>query len=344
MTTITKRAFAFGGLALAAVGAFAAGPARAQETVTLKYATFTPEMSITTQEIVIPFLERVKAESEGTLDFEVFSGGTLGRNPAQQLKLVQDGVADMAFVVPSYLPGAFDGYNVSQLPLGATTATQGSLGLWRAYETGKLATPRGVRVLGLFTNGPNMIHTSEERTELDGVEGMKLRVAGDVQTEIARALGANPIGQIPVSQVAETMSRGVIDGALVDWTAMRTFRVLEVADHHLQIPLGMVANMIPINAEVYESLPEPAKAAIDKHSGAWFAELAGNAFDAATEEVLEAARADEGRVIVDPDPAAAKAVDARMEEVVSGWVGKDADREALVAAFQAGVEDARSAE
>jgi TRAP-type C4-dicarboxylate transport system substrate-binding protein len=39
----------------------------------------------------------VTKASNGTLKIEVFAGGTLGRNPLQQLKLVQDGVANMAW-------------------------------------------------------------------------------------------------------------------------------------------------------------------------------------------------------------------------------------------------------
>lgn len=341
MTKITRRQF---GLAGTAAAAALTTPAivRGQAAMTVKFASFTPEMSLVNRAIMAPFLERVRDESGGAFDFQIFPGGTLGRNPAQQLRLVQDGIAEMAFVVPSYMPGAFDGYNVSQLPLGGRSATEGSMGLWRAYETGNLTDPDGARIVGVFTNGPNMVHANVDMASMDDVAGRKLRVAGDVQTEIARALGANPIGQIPISQVAETMSRGVIEAALSDWSAMSTFRVLEVADTHIDHPMGMVANMIVINARTYDAMPADAREAFDRYSGEWFANLAGGAFDAVVDATAAEAAAEASRTIITPSPEEAAAIDDRLAPVVEGWVGEDAGRAALVEAFEAGIEEGRA--
>jgi TRAP-type C4-dicarboxylate transport system substrate-binding protein len=72
------------------------GLAVAQEKVTLRVASFMPPQGFLDKVIVIPFLDKVVADSKGTLEYKWFPGGTLGRAPAEQLALVQNGVADIA--------------------------------------------------------------------------------------------------------------------------------------------------------------------------------------------------------------------------------------------------------
>lgn len=309
----------------------------AQDSVTVKYATFVPEQSLTNRAIVVPFLERVKADSEGTFDYEIFAGGTLGRSPAQQLKLVQDGIADMAFVIPSYYPGVFDVYNVSQLPTLAETAEQGSVGLWEAYAAGLLPEPDGAVVLGLFANAPNMVHLSGEADGLSAIGGRNLRVAGEVQGLVVEELGGSAVGNIGAPGIAEAISRNVVSGALLDWAAVRTFRVDKVTQTHIEMPLGMVGIMIPMNRDTYDSLPEPARKALDKHMGRPFSQAAGRAFDKAVVDAKTALLAEPGQILIEPDDAEKGAIMDRMAGIVDAWIGDSEQRRTLVETYRTAV-------
>ena len=55
-------------------------------------------------------------DSGGTLDIQTFPNGALGRNPGLQSKMLQDGVADIAWVIPSYTPGVYLDDDVFELP------------------------------------------------------------------------------------------------------------------------------------------------------------------------------------------------------------------------------------
>ena len=77
------------------------------EATKLKFAVFTPDKEMTFVNIMKPFAEHVAKASGGTVEFELFPNGALGRNPGQQMKMVQDGVADIAWIIPSYTPGVF---------------------------------------------------------------------------------------------------------------------------------------------------------------------------------------------------------------------------------------------
>ena len=129
--------------------------AMAADAVKLKVATFTPPQAFLTKQVMVPWLEEVVADSHGTLSYKLFPGGVLGRSPAQQLKLVQDGVADLALVVPDYTPGVFTSWSVVGIPGMFETSMEAGIALQRALETGLTNKPEGVVVLGVFSTGIN---------------------------------------------------------------------------------------------------------------------------------------------------------------------------------------------
>ena len=88
--------------------------ARAQDH--LKWAVFTPDSEVTFRTVMKPFAETVQRETNNAVVFDLFPNGALGRNPGQQPQMVLDGVADVAWVVPSYSPGRFPDTEVLELP------------------------------------------------------------------------------------------------------------------------------------------------------------------------------------------------------------------------------------
>lgn len=278
---LTRRRAGASLVAACALGLAAAVPAIAvaQEKVTLRVASFMPPQGFLPEVIVKPFLERVVADSQGTLEFKWYPGGTLGRAPAEQLKLVQDGVADIAIVIPAYTPGAFESYDVTQLPGLASDSRSASIALWKAYEAGLLPTPDKVKVLGLVTTASNVLHTRRPTPTLKELAGQKIRAAGGLQVSMIDALGGAAVGNIRGPEIAEALSRSLLDGVLMDWIGIKEFRVDRLAQHHIDYDFGRLATMVPINAETFERLPEPAKAAFLKHGGLAYAETGGKAFD-----------------------------------------------------------------
>ena len=106
-----------------------AGTASAQQE--LKLAVFTPEKEVTFETVMKPFADRVNADAQGTINIRAYPNGALSRDPFGQIKLVQDGVVDMAYVIPSYTPGRFNDNDVFDLPLVVDNAVEGSIVAWR---------------------------------------------------------------------------------------------------------------------------------------------------------------------------------------------------------------------
>ncbi|MFZ0778606.1 MAG: C4-dicarboxylate ABC transporter substrate-binding protein, partial [Xanthobacteraceae bacterium] len=82
-------------------------PAAAADPIKLKMAYFSSDQTTTYLAAVEPFVDAVNAEAGGVVQIDVSLSGALGKNPAQQLQLVLDGTADLAFVVPGYTPERF---------------------------------------------------------------------------------------------------------------------------------------------------------------------------------------------------------------------------------------------
>lgn len=307
--------------ATALAASLLAGAASAEDPVVLKFASPFPAGSITNQSSVPEFIRAVEEASEGTLKIEHYPGGTLGANPAAQLKLIEDGVIDMSEVVASYTPGRFPELEIFELPFTFDSTRQASLAAWKLYEDGKLSGFDKVALVGLALPGPYFVHTKGETASVSDLAGLKLRAGGPMQGAVIGDLGAVPVGGIAATQVAENISRGVLDGALMDFGNLYNFRIADATAYHIvNAPLGNVAVLFPINRAKYESLPPKAKAALDKFAGAWFTEVLAENLDKQNEtSIAKLKEAPDAHHFVELPQADLDALKAKMAPLKDKW-------------------------
>ncbi|MEO8279763.1 MAG: TRAP transporter substrate-binding protein [Ideonella sp.] len=286
--------------ALFALACLSAGPAWAADPVKLKFSSFEPPMANITANVLTPFARRAADGSAGTLQIDMYAGGALGRNPAQQLKLVTDGIADIAWVVLPYTPGRFDDTEVVGLPFVTTNATEASVALHRLYSSGALTGFNGLKMLAIGATPPVVIHANQPLRLPADLKNKKVRVSGDHLTRVVEALGGVPV-QMAGGQIAEAMSRGVVDMTLNNWGFVGDFKVNEVSSQHLDVPLGAVAVGIVMSQQRFDSLAPAAKAAIEKASGEVLARALGEAFDRQEKEVRERVSKSGRNTVVEPD-------------------------------------------
>lgn len=274
--------------ALAALAAPLLAPlaARAADPVKLKFTSFEPPMANITSNVLTPFAREASAASAGTLQIDMFAGGTLGRNPTQQLKLVSDGIADLGWVVLPYTPGRFDDTEIVGLPFVTGNATEASVALHRLYAGGALVGFEGLKMLAIGATPPVVIHANQAIRLPSDLKGKRVRVSGDHLTRIVETLGGAPV-QVGGGQIAESLSRGVVDMTLNNWGFVGDFKVNEVSSQHFDIPLGAVAVGIVMRQDRYDALPPAARGALDKAGGEALARKLGEAFDRQEKEVRE---------------------------------------------------------
>jgi TRAP-type C4-dicarboxylate transport system substrate-binding protein len=318
-----------------------AAPAAAQSPVKLRFASFEPPQAPITGKVFTPWAQDVTKASNGALEIEMFPGGQLGRNPLQQLKLVEDGIADFAWSVPGYTPGRFDDVEVTELPFLMSTAREGSLALTRMHQRGQLAGFGELKLLLIGTVPANNIHSTFPVTSVADLKGKRIRTGSAQLAKLVESLGAAPV-QLGAPQVAESLSKGVIDGSLNEWNFVATFKLDQVASYHFALPMGTVAVMVPMLKSKYDALPAAAKAALDRYSGEAlairFAEVVDGVNEATRERV---AKSPKNKVVV---PSAAQESEWRKatQALVEGWRKARPRNDAVYTAFTREIAAARA--
>ena len=309
------------------------GTAHAQE-VTLKLSAFIPAQAPTFAQVIKPWSEAVNADGTGIIKIDTFPGGVLGGNPGLQPKMVTDGIADIALVIPAYSPGRFPDNDVMELPGMAKNSSESSLAIYRLYQRKLLRGYDDFYVVMLGTTNPYAIHTRSPVKSFTDVKGMKLRAGGPVASAALRALGVAPVG-MPITQVAENISRGVLDGTGGDWDVMYSFRIMEAAKHHyMAAVLGTVPVAVLMNRKVYDGLPAKAKAIIDKHSGEQMSRKFGGVHDGIQSAKLTETKAAADHTMVFPSDAELAQLDAIMATVIETWVKDHPNGRALFTALK----------
>jgi len=126
----------------------------------------------------------------------------------------------------------------------------------------------------------SLLHfTSKQVKTLEELRGLKIRAATRINARMLAALGATPV-QMPLPQVPEALSKGVIDGAMVPWEGVPAIKLHEIVKYHLETPPGApkFSNTIFVmgmNPARYESLPPDLKKVIDANSGLAMSAWAG---------------------------------------------------------------------
>jgi TRAP-type C4-dicarboxylate transport system substrate-binding protein len=328
-------------LAVAALAATLSGAAIAQPPVALRIGHFLPPQSLTHSKLFVPLAEGLTKDSGGMLKATVYPGGSLGRSPAQQLQLVLDGVIDVSFIVQSYTPGEFPDNSLMELPLLMQATREACLVHERLYQRGLLRGYDKVKVIGLGTTSAYTLHLNFPYKTLDDLKGRKLRAATGVQSQIIDALGGTPVGGIAVTQTAESLSRGLIDGTLLGWESMITFRVIPVTTHHVQFPLGFTPLMVAMNRAKYEGLPAALKKVVDKYSGDWVAEHLAKNYNAMGGRALAAAEKTGTNVVVELSAPERKRWEAALRPIVEDWKAKHDNGPKLLAALEEEVKKIR---
>ena len=136
-------------------------------------------------------------------------------------------------------------------------------------------------------------------------------------------LGATSVG-MPVPAVPESLSRGVIDGAVIPWEVVPALKVQELVTFHTEFPgdaLYTLAFIMAMNQESYDALPVDLQAVIDVNSGLEFSAFAGRTqqeYDAPGRALAE----DRGNTIITLDETQVAAWREASQTTIDNWIAE----------------------
>ena len=232
----------------------------------LKWAVFTPDSEVTFRTVMKPFAETVQRETDNAVVFDLFPNGALGRNPGQQPQMIIDGVADVAWVVPSYSPGRFPDTEVLELPGLFRDLREASLVATRLNQHKVLNDYGDFYVIGMWGTAPYSIHTNFPVNSIADLKGKTIRVSSKTESAALRAFGAVPVG-MPVTEIPEAISRGTISGTTSHLAPFFDFGLDRVTNNHFFVGLGVVPLAILMNRRKFEALPQSARDVISRNAG-----------------------------------------------------------------------------
>lgn len=252
--------------------------AMAQEVV-LKLHQFLPAQANVPKLVLDEWIKKVEADAGGKVKIEHYPAMQLGGKPPELYDQVKDGVVDLAWTVNGFTPGRFPRSEVFELPFMMTNAEASSRALWDLFDKEMKDTEfKDVHMIGVWVHGPGVMHTRNPVNTMDDMKGVKFRAPSRMAGQLLEQLGATAIG-MPVTAIPESLSKGVIDGAVIPWEVTTSLKVPELVKNHTEFAPGYafytVTFTLSMNKAKYESLPADIKAAIDKNSGQDFSAFAG---------------------------------------------------------------------
>ena len=253
------------------------------EEVVLKFHSFSPMSANSNLKFVKPWGEKLTKESKGEIKLEIYPSMQLGGKPPQLVDQVRDGAVDIVWTLAGYTPGRFPKLEVFDLPFMASSAFATSQAAQEYAETIGYSDLQDYKVLAVHVHAPGKIHTKNRLVKsVSDFEGLKLRGPTRVITNLLKEFGATPIG-MPVPQVAPSLSKGVIDGMVVPYEIMPSFKLQELSKLHSEVSgdrgLYTTCFLFLMNKKKYEALNDFHKKIIDDNSGLKLAKLAGKLWD-----------------------------------------------------------------
>ncbi|CAM4382045.1 TRAP transporter substrate-binding protein [Kerstersia similis] len=305
--------------------------------VVLKVAHQLPPVSAAHTTFIVPWCEKIEAESNGDLKCQIYPALQLGGTSAQLFNQVRDGVADIVWTLLGYTPGRFPVSEVFELPFLTTKHEPSARAIWDFVAQHGANEFKGVKPLAVWVNGANQLHMRDKKIEtLADLRGLKIRAPSRLGNKILAALGATPVG-MPVPQMAESLSKGVIDGALVPWEVLPSTKAHELTRYSVETAGSeamTTATMIYVmNQRKYDSLTPAQKQVIDANSGREMSAWVASRFEAADAVGREVAIA-RGNDVYAISEAETERWKAATQPVIEEWIrevsSKGLDGAALV--------------
>lgn len=276
-------------------GLLLSGSGYAQDTVTLRLHHFAAPTTPVQTEYLEPWAKRIEEQSEGAIKVEIFPAMQLGGSAPSLYDQAKDGVVDIAWTLLSYTPNRFPESEAFDQPFLPTTGEATSMAAHEFATTHMQAAFEGVYPIAVFAHTPGKIHTRDVAIEsADELDGLAIRAPSKTMNRYLGLLGAQAVG-MPMPQIPEAISRGVIDGLTLPFESAAALGVLDVAQNHtfFEGDHGLYTAMmvLGLNQASYDALSPELKQVIDDNAGLQEAQRIGQVMDQAEEDAIKAIEA-----------------------------------------------------
>lgn len=239
-----------------------------------------------------PFFESLAAKTGLPIEVEYKPVDTLGIKDTEQLRVMKAGLFEMASLRMSQ--NSRDEPTILGLDL---------VGLNPDYATGRkvadafapildqrLQKQFGVKLLGVWPFGPQVLFCKKPISRLGDVKGLKVRVYDQSLAKFVESLGGTPV-PISFAETHQALSLGVVDCAITGPSSANSAGWPEVTTHYLPIGMQIALNGYGITLSAWNKLKPDQQ----KKLQAAFDELQADIWKYSEELFLDASNCNVGK-------------------------------------------------
>lgn len=290
---------------------------RAQE---LRLSTFVPPVHVIYREILTPWANEVAKATNGEVKVTLYPSMQLGGKAPELFRQAVDGVADIVFTLPGYTSPAFPRTQMIELPGLKPDGVAATNMMWDLLDPYLLPEYEGVKVIALWgAEDAGLMTRGGAIRSLADLKGKRMRAPSAAQAKQLEVMGAVPIA-MPITEVYQSLERGVVDGAMLPFSTIPDFRLGEVAKGYTVAgPLfGRSSFLVAMNKKKYDSLSPKARAAIDRLSGRDLSLEATKVYLKRSAQGVESVR---GKAeIVELSAEEQKRISAVLRPIIADWI------------------------
>ena len=236
---------------------FAASPAISE---TWEMATPYAATNFHTQNIV-QFIDDVALNTDGEIKINLHPGGSLIKHPEIK-NAVRSGQVQIGEFALSLLSNENPIFQVDALPFLVGNYEEAAE-LWAVSRpaTEAALAAQNIKVLYAVPWPPQGLYAQEEVTDIAQMAGQKFRAYNATTTTIATLMGAVP-AQIEAPDLAQAFVTGRVESMITSPTTGVTSKAWDYVGHFHHIQGWLPKNIVVMNLDVYNGLPEETQMAI----------------------------------------------------------------------------------
>ncbi len=236
--------------------------------VEIKLNLLVPPQSVfykTGMEMIIKYIEEAVPRAKVT----VFPASSLVK-PKDAYVGTQEGIVDFCQVTASALPGVFPLDEVFMLPgLFPNMATSNVVmnELYRKYPAFEEQFSPKVKLITPIVMLRGDIHSRVPIRTLDDLKGKVIGAYGKRNSEAMAQLGAS-VTTMATSEMYTPLEKGVVDGVVVPWGVVASFKLYEVAKYHTLIGINPGVHYWLFNRDTWDKFTPEEQQALEE-LGIW---------------------------------------------------------------------------
>ena len=242
------------------------------------------------EDVVQDLAADLEEQSDGRIQITSYPGASLAA-PDEHFDAAETGSVDIALSVNGYTPNQFPLTSVMELPFMSTSSVEGTKTLWELYNEFDEFKDEyaGTVPLWLYTTDPAQLDTTDKQVKsIEDLKGMRIRSPSPETSEWLEALGATPVS-MPMNENFEALERGVVDGTIAPWEAVKTWGLDEVLKYATVGNFYSTTMFVVMNEDEFNSLNDEDQTLLQDLTGEAMVKTTGETFDQFGKEAVEQA-------------------------------------------------------